>query len=241
MRAGPENPLTREGTIDETATVSAQAPPSVTQSAGGGTPDDDGTPDDGGTQGTLSWRAARTRQLILDASRKLFLDRGYAGTRINNITDACKISRAGFYTYFQDKRAVFNTLGESAYRDMVTVIRRWDEMPRPCSPADVEQWVQRYFELMDDHGAFILSAQSGPGDEEVRVASTRLQMRVCFLLGASLRSRQRTPVEAPEALGLAIQAMLDRSWYQCRAQHLPVDAKDVIGTVARTISCVLAA
>jgi hypothetical protein len=85
-----------------------------------------------------------------------------------------------------------------------------------------------------------LSAQSGPGDEEVRVASTRLQMRVCFLLGTSLRSRQRTPVEAPEALGLAIQALLDRSWYQCRAQHLPVDAEDVIATVARTISSVLA-
>ena len=114
------------------------------------------------------------------------------------------------------------------------------EMPRPCSLGDVEQWVRRYFELMDHHGAFILSAQSGPGDEEVRVASTRLQMRVCFLLGTSLRARQRTPVEAPEALGLAIQAMLDRSWYQCRAQHLPVDVEDVIGTIARTIGSVLA-
>src|SRR5260370_35306739 len=60
------------------------------------------------------------------------------------------------------------------------------EMPRPCSLGDVEQGVRRYFELMDHHGAFILSAQSGPGDEEVRVPSTRLQMRGCFLLGTSL-------------------------------------------------------
>jgi AcrR family transcriptional regulator len=228
-----KKPTPLEGTIDETATVPAQAPPAAVPATGG-------APDDGAPQGPLSWRAARTRQLILDASRKLFLDRGYAGTRINNITDACQISRAGFYTYFQDKRTVFNALGESAYRDMVAVIRLWDQMPRPCSGTDVEQWVRRYFELMDDHGAFILSAQSGPGDEEVRVASSRLQMRVCFLLGTSLRSRQRTPVEAPEALGLAIQALLDRSWYQCRAQHLPVDAEDVIATVARTISSVLA-
>ena len=121
------------------------------------------------------------------------------------------------------------------------MIRHWDEMPHPCSGADVEQWVRRYFELMDDHGAFILSAQSGPGDVAVQVASTRLQMRVCFLLGVSLRARQRTPVEAPEALGLAVQAMLDRSWYQSRAQHLPVDADDVIAAVARMISSVLAA
>jgi AcrR family transcriptional regulator len=200
------------------------------KAANGRTPDRDSV-----AQGTLGWRAARTRQLILDASRKLFLDRGYAGTRINNITDACQISRAGFYTYFQDKRAVFNALGESAYREVVAIVRLWETMPRPCSGADVEQWVRRYFGLMDEHGAFILSAQSGPDDEEVRSASIRMQIRVCFLLGVSLRSRQRTPTEAPEALGLAVLAMLDRAWYQSRAQRLPVDDEDVIATVARII------
>jgi len=110
---------------------------------------------------STGWRAARTRQLILDASRKLFLDRGYAGTRISNITDACQISRAGFYTYFQDKRAVFNALGESANREVVAIVRLWETMPRPCSRSDEEDWVRRYFALMDSRGAFILSA-SGP-------------------------------------------------------------------------------
>jgi AcrR family transcriptional regulator len=150
--------------LARSTSVTGIATSSIFQSIRHGIPEPDGaavpaarTNRDGGAQGALSWRAARTRQLILDASRQLFLDRGYAGTRINNITDACQISRAGFYTYFQDKRAVFNALGESAYRDVVAAVRLWDEMARSCSRADVEQWVQRYFELMDDHGAFILS------------------------------------------------------------------------------------
>ncbi|WP_459959875.1 TetR/AcrR family transcriptional regulator, partial [Mycobacterium avium] len=56
-------------------------------------------------------RGERTRSAILDASRRLFLERGYAGTPINAITEACGISRAGFYTYFKDKREIFNVLG----------------------------------------------------------------------------------------------------------------------------------
>jgi AcrR family transcriptional regulator len=225
-----------EETIDDMATVSGQAPPSV--AADHGAPDAR-TTDRDDAQGTLGWRATRTRQLILEASQKLFLERGYAGTRINNITDACNISRAGFYTYFPDKRAVFNALGEFAYHEVLAVIRLWETMPRPCSDADVEHWVRRYFELMDTHGAFILSAQSGPDDDELRTASTRMQMRVCFLLGVSLRSRQRAPTEAPEALGMAVQALLDRSWHQARAQHLPVDYEDVVTTVTRMITSVL--
>jgi len=68
---------------------------------------------DGGTK--LGRRAARTRATILDASKKLFLERGYAGTRIN---------------------------------------------------------------------------------------------------------RQRTPTDVPEALGLAIQSMMDRAWYHTHVQRL---------------------
>jgi AcrR family transcriptional regulator len=194
---------------------------------------------DDGEQSRLGERAARTRQAILDASRRLFLDRGYAGTRINNITDACGISRAGFYTYFQDKREVFSVLGETAYREILEVVGAWEKMPRPCSRPDVENWVRRYFAFMDEHGAFILSAQSKAPDEDIRTKSDRMQMRVWFLLGVNLRSRQRTPTDTPETLGLTIMAMLDRSWYLCRTGDLPVDDTDVVHTITTTIMNVL--
>jgi AcrR family transcriptional regulator len=197
---------------------------------------DDGT---AATAGALGWRAARTRTSILDAAKRLFLDRGYAGTRISNITDACGISRAGFYTYFKDKREVFNVLGETAYRDTIDLVGRWDDLPRPCTHADVDGWVRAYFRHLDQHGAFNFSAQSAPADDDVREASKRLQMRVGWLLGMSLRRRQQVPTDAPEALGLATQAMLDRSWFQCRAQGLPVDEDDMIRTVTSVITGIL--
>ncbi|MCW2829397.1 MAG: transcriptional regulator, TetR family [Aeromicrobium sp.] len=193
----------------------------------------DGPVDDDGALGS---RAIRTRTAILEASQRLFLERGYAGTRINNITDACGISRAGFYTYFKDKHEVVVVLGHTVYEEVLAVIGRWDTIPRPCSIDDVTAWVREYFAFMDTHGAFIFSAnQSAPMDEDFRTSSRRMQMRVAFLLGVSLRGRQVEPTEAPEALGLTTLAMLDLSWSYARVQQLPVDLDDIIRTASTTI------
>ncbi|MFJ8816419.1 TetR/AcrR family transcriptional regulator [Amycolatopsis thermoflava] len=186
-------------------------------------------------------RALRTRQAILTVAGGLFLERGYAGTRISNITSACGISRAGFYTYFRDKRELFGLLAENAYGAILDVISTWDTLPRPCAVDDVAAWVRAYFTFMDTHGAFIFaSSQSWPDDPRLRAASTRRQLRVAHLLGAHLRGRQADPTGAPEALGLAALAMLDRSWYRCHTDGLPVHDEDVVGTIARLIRGLLA-
>ncbi|HVW45216.1 MAG TPA: TetR/AcrR family transcriptional regulator [Amycolatopsis sp.] len=192
----------------------------------------DQAPDESAAAETrLGPRATRTRNAILLASKQLFLTMGYAGTRINNITDACGISRAGFYTYFRDKREIFDALGAETYHELLKLASGLDNLPRPCSRADLGRWVRQYFDFLDEHGAFILSTKSAPGDDDVKTATNRMQMRVSFVLGASLRSRQKHPTTTPEALGLTAQAMLERSWYYCRPQQLPVDADDVIEVV----------
>src|SRR6202035_118289 len=83
-------------------------------------------------------RGERTRSAILNASRRLFLERGYAGTPINAITEVCGISRAGFYTYFKDKREIFNVLGKTAYHDVLAVIAEWADADEPFGPADIQ-------------------------------------------------------------------------------------------------------
>ncbi|WP_345426860.1 TetR/AcrR family transcriptional regulator [Pseudonocardia xishanensis] len=187
----------------------------------------------------LGLRALRTRDSILRASRALFLERGYAGTRIANITDACGISRAGFYTYFQGKREVFNLLGEAAQRDGLKAISAWDALPHPCSRRDIADWVRLYFDFLDVHGPMIFSAHTAPDEDDVREAATRMALRVSFVLGVGLRSRQRTPTQLPEVLGLAVKAMLDRSWHQIAVEDLPIDREDVIGTAAAIIHSML--
>lgn len=185
------------------------------------------------------WRAERTRQAILAAAQQLFLVRGYGGTRINDITEACGVSRASFYTYFRDKRDVFNGLGQDTYHDLLDVVGEWADIPSPCSHSDVVRWVQSYFSFMDRHGALTVSAQSGPADEAVQLASNKMQLRVARLLGAVLASRKKTSTGNPAALGLAATAMLDRSWYHCHHQRLAIGDEEIEGAIADYIMAIL--
>jgi AcrR family transcriptional regulator len=188
----------------------------------------------------LGPRAARTRDKILAASRELFLRHGYAGTRIGQITAACAISRAGFYTYFRDKQEIFNALGVAAYRAVLNAIAEWDDLPRPARREDLAHWVAGYFALMDEHGPFIFSAaQSAPTDEQTRTDAHRMQMRSAWALGTRLQGRQRVPSDTPDALGLTAIALLDRSWFFSRSADLPVSDLDMIRTVADWLAAIL--
>jgi AcrR family transcriptional regulator len=189
----------------------------------------------------LGPRAARTRDAILAASRDLFLRSGYAGTTVADITEACAISRAGFYSYFRDKREVFTHLGRSVHAEALAVVEGWGELPAPATSAAVAGWVRRYFAFMDSHGAFVLAgAVAGPGDAGFREASRRSQLRVARRLGRRLQARQPgAPAEPPEVLGLAVIALVERSWLHARTPALGVDEDDMVQAVAVLVTAVL--
>ncbi|BBZ14828.1 TetR/AcrR family transcriptional regulator [Mycobacterium branderi] len=177
-------------------------------------------------------RGERTRAQILEASRRIFLERGYAGTPINAITEACGISRAGFYTYFKDKHDVFNALGQNAYHDQLAVIARWKTLPRPYQLADVRGWVSDYFEYMDRHGAFVLSAySSAPDDEAFRRSRNRMVTRATWRLGQAIGGA----AHSPEVVGAAAMGLLERAWHSVQSQWVALDPDEMIAVVAEMI------
>lgn len=178
-------------------------------------------------------RGERTRLAILAASRRLFLERGYAGTPVNAITEACGISRAGFYTYFKDKREIFNVLGETAYREALAVIAKWAEAGRPFGPTDVRTWVGHYFDYMDFHGAFVLaSAHSAPDDDDFRNSRNRMVTRASWKLGQAIGADRR---HSPDVIGIAVMGLLDRAWHTVHRQTVAVDRDEMISVVTEMI------
>jgi AcrR family transcriptional regulator len=178
-------------------------------------------------------RGERTRSAILDASRRLFLERGYAGTPINAITEACGISRAGFYTYFKDKREIFNELGNAAYREALAVIAEWAESDEPFGAADISAWVGHYFDYMDHHGAFVLaSAHSAPDDDAFRKSRNRMVTRASWKLGQAIAGDGG---HSPDVIGVAVMGLLDRAWYTVHRQTVAVDRDEIIAVVAEMI------
>ena len=54
--------------------------------------------------------AAVTRQTILDAARKVFERKGFAGTTLDGIAAAAKVTRGAIYHHFTDKAEVYEHL-----------------------------------------------------------------------------------------------------------------------------------
>lgn len=178
-------------------------------------------------------RGERTRSAILDASRRLFLERGYAGTPVNAITESCGISRAGFYTYFKDKREIFNVLGKTAYHEVLAVIAEWAEADKPFGAAEIRTWVGHYFDYMDHHGAFVLaSTQSAPDDDEFRNSRNRMVTRASWKLGQAIAGDGE---HSPDVIGVAVMGLLDRAWHTVHRQTVAVDRDEMVAVVAEMI------
>ncbi|MCV7205021.1 TetR/AcrR family transcriptional regulator [Mycolicibacterium peregrinum] len=178
-------------------------------------------------------RGERTRSAILEAGRQLFLERGYAGTPINAITKTCGISRAGFYTYFKDKREIFNVLGQNAYREVLAVIAEWSDADVPFDANDIRAWVGRYFDYMDHHGAFVLaSTQSAPDDDLFRNSRNRMVSRASWKLGQAIAG---DGPHSPDVIGVAVMGLLDRAWHTVHRQTVAIDREEMIAVVAEMI------
>ena len=58
------------------------------------------------------------RELILEAARTLFLEKGYTETSIRNIAEKIEYSPGTIYLYFKEKDEIFHSLHEEGFRKL---------------------------------------------------------------------------------------------------------------------------
>ena len=59
------------------------------------------------------------RQLILEAAKKIFLEKGYEQASIRNIAEVIEYSPGTIYLYFKEKDEIFHELHEQGFRKLV--------------------------------------------------------------------------------------------------------------------------
>jgi len=86
-------------------------------------------------------RAQRLREsrraAVLTVSRRIFSQKGYHATSINDIIEAADIARGTFYLYFESKRAIFDELLDDLVTTLQAQVKRIDV--GPGAPPPVEQ------------------------------------------------------------------------------------------------------
>ncbi len=182
----------------------------------------------------LGPRANRTIALILDASREIFLKRGYAGTTIDEIAKAAGVSRASFYTYFPSKRDVLLAVGTRSASDASAAFTRLGQIEP--SLAALTDWVREFFVLLDTHGAFAFAwTQAAGEDSRIREAGMRTHLDLCRRLGMSLQALGEVAIPDPTVLGLAATSTLERGWDYSRLYAGSIDRPAMEGQIARIL------
>lgn len=71
------------------------------------------------------------RSLILNAARKIFLEKGYELTSMRNIAEEIQYSPGTIYLYFRDKDDIFHALHEEGFGKMLTMMQPLQHVADP--------------------------------------------------------------------------------------------------------------
>lgn len=99
----------------------------------------------------------QTRAAVLEAGHQVFVERGYYGTRVDDVAKAAGVSHGVFYRYFKNKNHLFRILagraGErlgGAFRDVEHL-----DVTAPTASADLRAWLHRYAVTHSEEAAII--------------------------------------------------------------------------------------
>jgi len=132
---------------------------------------------------TLRQLKARERQtrrdLIVEAARRVFGQKGVEGARMAEIATAAGIAKSSIYTYFPNQEALFV---EAAYRDTERFITDLEQAVEAAGGRDLGPVVQRFIAYCTENEAywrmitrFALSGEiSGPAARKLDVVARRL-------------------------------------------------------------------
>lgn len=182
----------------------------------------------------LTAAGRRTWETLLDAGRKVLVERGYHGARVADVVGAAGVSRGAFYRYFADKDQLARVLAMRAMRTVALVLA---EIPAAAADGSVagrtalRRWLLRYGVTQVDEAAMLrvwvdaalqdpaLRAGSAPAlDWGRRVMVSFLERRgfgdvpmealVLVALLSSFGARERTPGEVDAAAFIVEQGLL---------------------------------
>jgi TetR/AcrR family transcriptional regulator len=95
-----------------------------------------------------------TREAILVQAARLFANQGYPGTSMNQVAEACEVSKPTLYHYVRDKHELLVQICESHVEDLAALVdevREQDLAPEAHLRALIARFMQAYGEAQNQH------------------------------------------------------------------------------------------
>jgi AcrR family transcriptional regulator len=94
--------------------------------------------------------------LILDAARTVFAEKGFHETRLEDIAAASGFSKASLYNYYTDKEELFMSLAARDYHNLLNTLTSGIDENAPFF-TNLERIIRTSIEFFGSHFAFIVS------------------------------------------------------------------------------------
>jgi AcrR family transcriptional regulator len=174
------------------------------------------------TKTPLRPRGVATRGKLLDAAVPALAEKGYHGTRVDDIVRIAGVSHGTFYLYFANKEDLFRTLAErcadeaDALAGSLGVI---DDGPEGV--AALRAWLVEFLAFYRRYGVVVRSwAENQVTDRALARLGTASFARITTTLRASMA---KVPNSAPRGIELrsaALLAMIERFAYVTTSRDL---------------------
>ncbi|WP_075792853.1 TetR family transcriptional regulator [Massilia putida] len=170
--------------------------------------------------------AAATRDSILDAAEKLFVEQGVSRTTLQHIATAAGVTRGAIYWHFDDKGALFNAMMERAILPLEAEMQVLDQAESEDPLVDLRNHMlavldrtvndpgaRRVFEIATLKVEFVGEMDAVRQRRKGNMANwmTRAERRIGLAADKGLISRQIDPTRVALALWIMIDGLI-RNW-----------------------------
>src|SRR5688572_4162791 len=94
------------------------------------------------------------REAILAAAARLFATQGYSATSMNQVAEACGLSKATLYHYYRDKYALLFSIADNHLERLLRIVQEAVGVagePRDRMRSLVYRLIEEYADAQDSH------------------------------------------------------------------------------------------
>jgi AcrR family transcriptional regulator len=182
-------------------------------------------------------RAPERRAVIEAAAARLFAERGYAGTKLDDVAAAGGVTKPVLYRHFASKKELHLAL-LARHRDELLggVAERFD--PETPIEAQLPEIIDAWFAYVEEHPyAWRMLFGDTTGDPEIQAFHRELHDSARSLTGAMIASqgRRSLPAEEVEPMAELIRSAVTglALWW---SEHPETPRSVVVGAVIRVLS-----
>ncbi|MDB4965355.1 MAG: Transcriptional regulator, TetR family protein [Myxococcales bacterium] len=151
------------------------------------------------------------RTAVLAVARRIFADKGYHATSIDDIIAAAGIARGTFYLYFESKRAIFDELLDELFTTLQAQVRRIEVGPNALPPVEqMNATVDRVMQTLAENREVprILLREAVGIDDEFDAKLEQFYGRIEALLTSAVLTGQQMNLVRPCDAGMVARCIL---------------------------------